>query len=145
MTDVAPELYKAIEASFDARMATDPLIRSFRNRLEKESATAEDVSEYARRVGECASAAMISVLKEENLPNGTLYLNIAEKTIKPIFRKAHQLINEAACAVQELEDQRVGVGLKPIVADFPESRVDALIYKLVHTIMDEGGKDEQDK
>lgn len=145
MTDVAPELYKAIEADFDARMATDPIIRSFRNKLEKESATAEDVSEYARRVGECASAAMISVLKEENLPNGILYLNIAEKTIKPIFRKVHQLINEAACAVQEIEDKKTGIGLKPITADFPEERVDALIYKLVHTIMDEGGKDEQDK
>lgn len=144
MTDVAPELYKAIETDFDARMATDPIIRVFRKKLEKETATTEDVSEYARRVGECASAAMISVLKEENLPNGILYLNIAEKTIKPIFRKAHQLINEAACVVQEIEDKKTGVGLKPIVADFPEERVDALIYKLVHTIADQGGEDEQD-
>ncbi len=145
MTDVAPELYKAIEADFDARMSTDPLIRSFRKKLEKETAIAEDVSEYARRVGECASAAMISVLKEENLPNGILYLNIAEKTIKPIFRKAHQLINEAAIAVQKVDDKKTGIGLKPVEAEFPEERVDALIYKLVHKIMDEGDRDEQNE
>lgn len=144
MTDIAPELYKAIESSFDARMAMDPLIRSFRKKLEKETATAEDVSEYARRVGECASAAMISVLKEDNLPNGILYLNIAEKTIKPIFRKAYQLINEAAAAVQAVDDGKTGIGIKPVVADFPEERVNALIYKLVHTIADQGGEDEQD-
>ena len=145
MTDIAPELYKAIEASFDARMATDPLIRSFRKKLEKKTASAEDVSEYARRVGECASAAMISVLKEDNLPNGVLYLNIAEKTIKPIFMKAHKLINEAAVAVQTVEDEKFGIGIKPIAADFPEERVNALIYKLVHTVADQGGNDEQDK
>lgn len=145
MTDIAPELYKAIETDFDARMATDPIIRSFRKKLEKATATSEDVSEYARRVGECASAAMISVLKEENLPNGVLYLNIAQKTIKPIFMKAHQLINEAAVTVQAVNDKKTGIGLKPIMADFPEERVDALIYKLVHTIMDEGDNDEQNE
>lgn len=145
MTDIAPELYMAIESRFNARMAVDPLIRSFNKKLEKKTASAEDVSEYARRVGECASAAMIAVLKEDNLPNGVLYLNIAEKTIKPIFKKAHELINEAAVAVQMLDDEKTGVGIKPIVADFPEERVNALIYKLVHTIADEGGDDEQNK
>ncbi len=145
MTDIAPELYKAIESSFDAKMATDPLIRSFRKKLEKKTASSEEVSEYARRVGECSSSALISVLKEENLPNGILYLNIAEKTITPIFQKAHRLINEAAVAVQTVEDEKLGIGIKPIVAAFPEERVNALIYKLVHTIADEGGDDGQDK
>jgi len=145
MTDVAPELYKAIDADFDARMATDPIIRSFRRKMENETSSAEDVSEYSRRVGECASAAMIAVLKEDNLPNGILYFNIAEKTIKPIFMKAHQLINEAAGTVQMVDDKKQGIGLKPITADFPEERVDALINKLVDTILGQGGNDEQDQ
>lgn len=145
MTDIAPELNKRIESDFDARIAMDPVIRSFRKQLEKGTATAEDVSKYSRRIGECASAALIATLKEENLPNGMLYLNIAEKTIRPIFVKAHKLINEAAIEVQTVEDKKLGIGLKPIMADFPEERVRALIYKLVDTLAEQGGNDEQDE
>lgn len=144
MTDVVPELKKRIEEDFDARIAMDPIIRSFRKQLEKGTATAEDVSKYSRRVGECASAALIATLKAENLPDGTLYFNIAERTIKPLFKKAHKLITEAAIAVQRVEDEKNGIGIKPIIADFPEKRVDALIYKLVNTLADQGGDDEQD-
>lgn len=144
MTDVVPELNKRIESDFDARMAMDPVIRSFRKQLEKKTATAEDVSKYSRRVGECASASLVAALKEENLPDGTLYFNIAERTIKPLFKKAHKLINEAAIAVQVLDDKKNGIGIKPIAADFPEKRVDALIYKLVNTLAEQGGDDEQD-
>lgn len=145
MTDVAPELYKKIESSFDALMAMDPRIRSFRKKVENETATSEDVSAFAGHVGECASTALTKHLKEENLPNGMLYYNIAEKTIKPIFKKAHELINEAACSVQAIEDKKLGIGLKPIYSDFPEERVNALINKLVHTIEEQGGNDEQDR
>ena len=144
MTDVVPELKKRIEEDFDARIAMDPIIRSFRKQLEKGTATAEDVSKYSRRVGECASAALIMVLKEDNLPDGILYFNIAERTIKPIFIKAHKMINEAAITVQVFDDKKNGIGIKPIAADFPEKRVDALIYKLVNTLADQGGDDEQD-
>lgn len=145
MTDIVPELNNRIESSFNSRMAMDPVIRSFRKKLEKEDATAEDVSRYSRHVGECASAALIDVLKEENLPNGTLYLNIAERTIKPIFVKAYQLINEAAIKVQTVEDKKHGIGLKPIMAEFPEARVNALIIKLVNTLAEQGGNDEQNE
>ena len=143
MTDIVPELYKAIESSFNSRMATDPLIRSFNKRLEDGKATSEDVSEYAGRVGECASAALIANLKEENLPDGKLYWNIAERTIRPIFVKAHELINDAAAKVQTIEDEKLGLHLKPIKADFPEERVHAIISRLVDAINELGDDNEQ--
>lgn len=144
MTDVVPELKKRIEEDFDARIAMDPIIRSFRKQLEKGTATAEDVSKYARRVGECASAALIATLKEENLPDGKMYYNIAERTIKPVFVKAHLMINEAAIAVQLAEDKKNGIGIKPIMSEFPEKRVEALINKIVHAVTNQGRSDEQD-
>lgn len=144
MSDVAPELYKKIKNEFETRMSVDPFIRKFRKKLEDEKASAEDVSNYARRVGECASAAMTSVLKEENLPDGRLYWNIADRTIKPIFIEAHKLINEAAAAVQMVEDRKLGINLKPIEAGFPEERVHALINKLVNEIEALGDEDGED-
>lgn len=143
MTDVVPELNKRIDADFSARIAVDPAIRSFRKQLEKKTATAEDVSKYARRVGECASAALIASLKEEQLPDGKMYWNIAERTIRPLFVKAHDLINDAASKVQTIEDEKLGIHLQPIKAEFPEERVRAIINRLVDAINEVGDDYEQ--
>ena len=137
-TDIVPELYKAIESDFHMRVKTSPDIRAFRLRLEKGTATAEDVSKYAGRLGDCASATLLAVLTEDNLPDGRMYWNIAERTVKPLMHTVYEMVNEAAATVQKREDEALGIGLKPIRADFPEERINSLINRMIEEFDKQG-------
>ena len=142
-TDIAPELYSAIERDFSMRVKTAPDIRAFTKRLEAGTATAEDVSTYAGRLGDCASAALISVLTEESLPDGRLYWNIAQRTIKPLMQKVHTMVNDAAIIVQRREDAALNIGLNPIRAPFPEERMNSLINRMIDEFDKQGDQNNE--
>lgn len=144
MTDIVPELYEQIEKDFLARVRTAPDIRVFMKKLEAGKAAPNEVSQYAGRLGDCASAALISGLREENLSDGRLYWNIAQRTVRPILQLVHKMVNDAAIQVQMIEDKKIGIGLKPIRADFPEERVNSLIRRMVDEFdkMGDQGTDE---
>ena len=137
MEDVAPKLYGDILKDFERRMNRDSFIQSFQRKIEDKTATAEQVSTYARRLGEHGSEALCKYLTEDNLPDGKLYWNIAERTIRPIAEEIYTLVNEAAVATQLIDDEKSGIGLKPKVPAFPEERFNALINKVVNMSLTE--------
>lgn len=137
MEDVAPKLYNEILKDFERRLSSDGFIKSFKRKIEDKTATAEQVSTYARRLGEHGSEALCKYLIEDNLPDGKLYWNIAERTIKPLAEEIHKLVGEAAVAVQLIDDEKSGIGLKPRVPTFPEERFNALINKVVNMSLTE--------
>ena len=129
--DIVPELYAQIHADFDANIHKSKIVKTFRSRLEKKKADAKGVSLYAAELGKCAAYALTRNLTQENLPDGKLYWNIAERTIQPILEECHQMIMAAASEVQSLEDKKKGINLKPIEPDFPRYRVHDFMNKLV--------------
>lgn len=137
MEDVAPKLYNEILKDFERRLNSDGFIKSFKRKIEDKTATAEQVSTYARRLGEHGSEALCKYLIEDNLPDGKLYWNIAERTIRPLAEVIHKLVGEAAVAVQLIDDADSGIGLKPRVPAFPEERFNALINKVVNMSLTE--------
>lgn len=137
MEDVAPKLYNEILKDFERRLNSDGFIKSFKRKIEDKTATAEQVSTYARRLGEHGSEALCKYLIEDNLPDGKLYWNIAERTIKPLAEEIHKLVGEAAVATQLIDDEKSGIGLKPRVPTFPEERFNALINKVVNMSLTE--------
>lgn len=137
MEDVAPKLYSEILKDFERRLNSDGFIKSFKRKIEDKTATAEQVSTYARRLGEHGSEALCKYLIEDNLPDGKLYWNIAERTIKPLAEEIHKLVGEAAVATQLIDDEKSGIGLKPRVPTFPEERFNALINKVVNMSLTE--------
>lgn len=139
MEDIAPKLYSDIIKEFERRTNSDGFIKSFREKIDNKTAKAEQVSVYARKLGECGSEALCKYLTEDNLPDGKLYWNIAERTIKPLAEEIHKLVNEAAVATQLIDDEKSGIGLKPRVPAFPEKRFNALINKVVNMSLTEEG------
>lgn len=131
MPDVAPALYQLIMDDFESRMQQDKRIRQIQSKIENEKADLTDIYQYANRIGELGSDVLIKCFDENRLPNGILYWNIAQRTVKPFFKHIHKLINEKAVRVQKSIDTRDGIGLNPIAGKFPEDRIDDLIQKLV--------------
>ena len=132
--DIVPELYEQIRADFEQKMNRSKPIKTFRSRVEKQTADAKGVSLYAAELGKCASYALTHNLTEKNLPDGKLYWNIAERTIKPLLEEVHMLVMQAAAQVQKQEDAKIGIGLTPIKSTFPKERINDLMNKLISVL-----------
>ena len=131
MQDVSQELYNQISKEFDDKLKKDTEIIRIQKKIDNKTADLANISTYARRLGELASETLIKCLNEDRLPNGILYWNIAERTILPLIKNVHEIVNEAAMTVQKYTDEKSGIGINSIPAAFPEERAKALIQKLV--------------
>ena len=130
MTDVAPALYEAIKKSFDRRVKRDLRVQTIRIKIDKGTATAEDAFRYAGYLGNHASDALIECVTEDALPDGKMYWNISERTVKPFLLEVHEMVIDVAVAVQQIEDLKQKIGLKPVRPEAPIDRVEALMNKL---------------
>ena len=144
MEDVAPKLYEKIYKSFTAKTKRNMDIRSFNVKLSEGRAEPEDVSLYARALGECASEALIENIKHDELPDGKLYWNIAERTIKPLLEEIHKMVNDAAGEIQKKLDEERNIHLNPVRAEFPEERIRALLNGLMQAL-EEAGEDGEEE
>lgn len=128
--DVAPALAEAIEADFDRRIRRDSRLKALMQKVEAGRATYEEAAEYAWRIGEHASQSLAKHLRTEVLPDGRLYYNIAERTVRPLLKKDYALVQAFAARVQTILNREAGLGLKPQVPEINESRVKGIIDRL---------------
>ena len=58
MEDIVPALYKKIEADYYNRVKKDKSIQSLLKKAESGSGTQDEISLYARELGDCAAKAL---------------------------------------------------------------------------------------
>ena len=112
MEDVAPKLYSQIRNLFDKDVDADPQLRRVENRIRDGTATQKDVLLYSQRLGKHASDACKAVLVPENLPDGKLYYNIGERTVKRLIQENEAEIIARASKQNAAMNKAAGVGLK---------------------------------
>ncbi len=127
MTDIVPELNNRITTSFRTRMSRDPRVRQITRKMAAGNATLVDAQAYSERVGVNISESLKEHLTESTLPNGQLYYNIADRTVRPMLETGYELVNENAAEIQKVIDVGNGIGLNPAKADFPKKRTKGLI------------------
>lgn len=128
--DVAPALVEGVQKAFDEGVARDPTIASILMRIRDGTPRATDSHRYAERLGEILAASYKKVIREDDLPNGRMYYNIANRIIKPPLRTNYDMVMETSEDIQKAIDVSDGLGIGTIAPDFPEARVDGLIDKL---------------
>ena len=126
MADVAPELLEQIRQAVDRRASASHIINDFPY---KAKLSQKDIHKYAEEVGRILSESYLEVLTEGNLPNGTLYRNIAERILSQTLREAHGNIMDFAETVQTVLDEANNIGVNSVIPDFPKERVRGLIDK----------------
>ena len=129
MKDAVPELLEQIRKKYREAAEADPQRTAVRQRIDGKTSDMADIHAYAEGTGHALSGALTDVLTPENLPDGKLYYNIASRTITPMARQGYEEICEAAEEIQAIRDERDGVHLKAVPADWPEDRVAGLADK----------------
>lgn len=125
--DIVPELLEKMLSYFDECIKKNSKIQRFYSDVSKEKAKQTDVYYYSNEVAHAISDTILKYITKENLPDGILYWNIAERTITPLYEKAHELINKYYILVNTYEDRKRGIGLKTIPSSFPAQRVKDVI------------------
>jgi hypothetical protein len=128
--DIVPSLLEKIEKDFRAKVEADNEMSRLFAKFYDGDGTLHDVSLYARRLGDLLSMTLQENLTEDVLPDGKMYYNIADRILNPMMRQNFNLTMEQALIIQKMIDAKSGIGLEPISADFPESRVKQIIDSL---------------
>lgn len=130
MKDIAPELQKSVLNDFYHRVEEDTKIQTILAGEDKRVTLAQ-LSRCAERLGEYAAESLKKHLTDENLPDGTLYWNIAKSVILPLMREVQNLAIDMAVTIQKREDEKTGIGLKPVRPPFNQERIEAVMNKVV--------------
>ncbi|TDP59837.1 hypothetical protein [Aminicella lysinilytica] len=139
--DMVPELLAKIQKTFKRKTESDIEIKSFEKKLKNKKADQSDVSKYARRLGELISETFIENITEEDLPDGKLYWNILSRIVDPMMRDVHKMINDAASQELAAEDEKAGIGLKPVNSEYPADVIDSIMNKLMNLVNEEVNDD----
>lgn len=139
--DIVPELLNKTKKKFRGKISIDPWIRVFIRRVEKNESSLIEVQNYAEQLGKHATTVLKEAFRDDSIPDGKIYYNIAKRIIEPIMREVTELVNDAAVKVIEQEHKKQGIGIKPRRAGFNQDRCDAIVNKVVTlSVEEENGK-----
>ena len=129
--DVAPDLLEKIMNEYSNQIKNNSYITSFEKKLVKKTAKDSDVSLYGDELGSCAAKAFLKYITPDNLPDGKLYWNVAERIINVLLKDVYTRVNYAADIVQGINDKRDNIKIKPQHAPFPKEKIHDLIDKTI--------------
>lgn len=125
--DIAPEMWERIKRLYNSGNAADKVLQGL---LARENKTYEGAHQYAIRLGKNTSRALLSVLTEEALPNGRMYYNIAERTVRPALSLAYKDVASYCEETQAVLNSASGLGIKPIKPEMNDDRIVGIIDRL---------------
>lgn len=130
MEDIAPELLEKIRQSFEEMLEKSKPIQTLYQAIVAGTATYSDAEEYAYLVGEALSQAFGKHLSSAVLPDGKMYFNIADRVLRPMLEADHEMVANAAAAVQQVLNRTAGIGLKPQTVAVNQDRIDGIINRI---------------
>lgn len=127
MKDVAPQILKQLDEDFQKRFKENKKIKSLYRKIKEGKATYREANGFAIETGEILSSVFQENLSSSILPDGKLYYNIADRTIRPMMQNNYELVAEVSKEVQETLNKLNGIGIKAIKPEMNEDKVDGII------------------
>jgi hypothetical protein len=124
MEDISPKLLEELQEAFRRNLEG----------LEFNGNSYASASAYSADVGEALANAFSEILKEEKLPNGRMYWNIAKKTVEPMLQQNYNLAADAAAVAQRAVYQDMGLGLNPVRPEFNQDKANGLMNKVCQDV-----------
>lgn len=123
MADISEELLKKIWDTFEKELANNNKMKAILKKVEDGSATYIEANDYSYYAGEAIAKAIKMNISEDDLPDGIMSKDIAEKILRPMFSKDYDLVSDVCLQVQEALNESAGIGIKAIKPSFPNDRM----------------------
>lgn len=127
MEDLAPGLIEAVKAEFTSAYEKSGTIQELLDAVKAGTATYRQAQQYAIEVSRLIGAAYQKHVNSDTLPDGRMYYNIASRLIPASLDENYNLVAEYAKQVQQQLNKQAGLGMKPLVPQQNEDRVDGLV------------------
>lgn len=127
--DIVPGLQEAIEKDFQNSFQTDSTLISIYEKVQNGTATQKDGEAFARELGTVLTDVFHRNVTPEQLPDGRMYYNIANRLIPPALEQNHGLVNEVMRQIITKQNADAGIGLRYQDADLDEDKVHGLVER----------------
>ncbi|MGT2800848.1 hypothetical protein Javan290_0033 [Streptococcus phage Javan290] len=128
--DIVPNLLASIQADFEKAYGKSEVITAAFEALKAKQATYKTVNDLAIEVGEILSEALGASLSADKLPDGKMYYNIAKRLLEDTLGRNFELVSGYARDVQQLLNEKAGLGLKAQVPSLNQDKIDGLVNRL---------------
>ena len=129
MDDIAPKLLGKIQKDFQTMFDKSEIISKLYAKVRDGTATYKEANDFAFKVGDCLARVYKNNLSSAVLPDGKMYYNIANRIINPTMKNNYDLITEVTEQVQQSLNESAGIGIKSIVPELNQDRIDGLVNK----------------
>lgn len=129
MVDISPALYEEIREKFIKRYSEDETIRKLLN----ETISYANGNAYALRIGEILGD-LLANISANDLPDGRMYYNIAEKVIAPLMRSNYDLVASFCDFVQKYLNEKAGISFNPLKPKINEDRLLGILDEIANAL-----------
>ena len=126
MDDIVPGLLEKIQEEFEELYQNNEEIQRVLKIIKNNKGTYEEADYYAYELGNILSKCLDSNFSS-NLPDDTLYFNIANRILEPTYAKNFSLISDASVKVQRSLNENAGIGLKVVAPEFNQPKIESII------------------
>lgn len=128
--DIVPSLLEKIQADYQTGVENSEVIKRISQKVSEGKADYIDANDYAAELAKILARVYAEYLTDENLPDGTMYFNIADRVLRPTMETAQKAVIEVCSEIQNDLNAKGGLGLKAVKADLDEDRIDGIIDKI---------------
>ncbi|MDO4710634.1 MAG: ADP-ribosyltransferase [Peptostreptococcaceae bacterium] len=128
--DIVPDLLAGIIEDFERGLSGDKNIRKAIELLELKKANYKNANEFSVEVGNVLANVLQGRIKAEDLPDGRMYYNIAERILNPTMGKAYDMIADYSKDVQTELNHAAKLKIKGLKADLDQDRIDGIVNKI---------------
>lgn len=132
MDDIAPALWRDIEEALHELNTKSERLRFLQDLVESGKADYITGHEIAKIYGKNTAEAL-KVITKERLPDGKMWFNIADRTVRPAMEMDFTYVADAAERIQETLNESAGIGLKAVKPVPNRYRIQDLIDKLTES------------
>lgn len=127
MKDIAPELLEKIKNNFNEKFDSSKKIKSLYKKVKEGKADYEDAQKFAQETGRILSQAFQNNLSSNELPNGKLYYNIANRVIREMLKMDFNLVADLSVEVQNTINKKASINIKGIKPKLNKEKADGII------------------
>lgn len=127
MEDIVPKLLDLIQKDFQKKFENNKKIKVLYENIKNGKSTYKEANEFAIHTGRILSNTFQMNFSTATLPDGKLYYNIADRTIRPMMKKNYDLVSDMCERVQEILNRESGIGIKGIPPKLNEDKIQGII------------------
>jgi len=129
MADISQELLSEIRKTFETELKKDRRFHVLLKRARDGTGSYVHANSYARLIGRALSKAIKANVSAGVLPQGRLYLELAQQIITPMLKEGHGLTTEYIKLVQDSINKEAKIGLASQIPEFNIDRAAGFVKK----------------